>query len=74
MAALAEMEATLKFSREVREAATSNWRKSVIEQLGSSESLNYFSAAEETTSIVSLRIRHPKTGKWMVKDELAKVF
>ena len=36
--------------------------------------LDYFSEAEDTDSIVSIRIKHPETGKWMVKGELAKVF
>jgi hypothetical protein len=36
--------------------------------------LNYFREAKDTDSIVSVRINHPDTGKWMVKSELAKVF
>ena len=36
--------------------------------------LDYFDEAEDTASIVSVRIKHPDTGKWMVKAELAKVF
>lgn len=38
------------------------------------DNLSYFSAAEDTPSIVSLRVIHPQTGKWMIKDELKKVF
>lgn len=36
--------------------------------------LDYFAAAEDTASIVSVRLKHPDTGKWMIKSELAKVF
>lgn len=36
--------------------------------------MDYFSEAEDTDSIVSVRIKHPDTGNWMVKSELAKVF
>ena len=36
--------------------------------------LDYFKEAEDTDSIVSVRIAHPATGKWMVKAELARVF
>lgn len=38
------------------------------------DSLDYFDAAEDTASIVSVRLKHPETGKWMVKSELSKVF
>lgn len=38
------------------------------------DNLDYFDAAEDTASIVSVRIRHPSTGNWMIKSELAKVF
>lgn len=36
--------------------------------------MNYFNEAEDTASIVSVRIKHPDTGAWMNKNELAKVF
>ena len=42
--------------------------------IGQFDNLSYFAAAEDTPSIVSLRVIHPDTGKWMVKSELAKVF
>ena len=74
MAALAEMEPTLSIPKNTREEATSNWRESVIDMVKSHENLNYFSEAEDTASIVSVRIKHPETGAWMVKAELAKVF
>mmetsp|Transcript_5386 Transcript_5386/g.9049 ORF Transcript_5386/g.9049 Transcript_5386/m.9049 type:complete len:484 (-) Transcript_5386:110-1561(-) len=74
IAALAEMEATLNYDAALRSETTSNWRNGVINMLEQYPNLNYFSSAEETPSIVSLRIRHPETGEWMVKSELAKVF
>ena len=50
------------------------WRMAVIENLKNYPNLSYFSAAEDTPSIVSVRIKHPDTGAWMVKAELAKIF
>ena len=38
------------------------------------DNLNYFDSAIDTPSIVSIRIKHPSTGEWMKKAELAKVF
>ena len=73
-AALAEMEPTLEIEESVRFGAIKEWRGKVVEKLGTFENLDYFSAAEDTDSIVSLRIKHPETGKWMVKSELSKVF
>lgn len=74
VAALAEMEPTLSIPKEVREKATDAWRQSVIKMVKAHAELDYFAAAEDTASIVSLRIRHPDTGKWMDKSQLAKVF
>jgi hypothetical protein len=53
--------------------ATDTWRQEVINMVGEHENLNYFSEAKDTASIVSVRIKHPETGAWMNKDELAKV-
>lgn len=68
------MEPTLRIPQDVREKATDGWRQSVIKMVKEHPELNYFDAAEDTASIVSVRIKHPDTGKWMVKSELAKVF
>ena len=38
------------------------------------DNLDYFDSAEDTASIVSVRIKHSETGNWMIKSELAKVF
>ena len=46
----------------------------MVDMVKSHSNLDYFSEAEDTDSIVSVRIKHPETGKWMVKAELAKVF
>ena len=73
-AGLAEMEATLAIDENKRLAAIDHWRKQVIDHINKFENLDYFSAAEDTKSIVSLRVIHPDTGKWMIKSELAKVF
>jgi hypothetical protein len=73
-AALAEMEPTLSIPSDVRLAATANWRMAVIENIKKYQNLSYFSAAEDTPSIVSVRIKHPETGAWMVKSELSKIF
>jgi hypothetical protein len=74
VAALAEMEPTLSIPTDVRQRAVTNWRAEVIKNLGEHPNLDYFAAAEDTPSIVSVRIKHPKTGAWMVKAELAKIF
>lgn len=74
VAALAEIEKTLQIEEKVRKQATDHWRKQVIDEISKYPNLDYFSAAEDTPSIVSLRIIHPDSGKWMVKSELAKVF
>lgn len=71
---MAEIELTLAHSKDVRENATKKWRQRVIEQIEGYDNLNYFSAAEDTDSIVSVRVKHPISGKWMIKSELAKVF
>ena len=73
-AALAEMEATLKIPEADRISSTANWNKSVVDMIAEFKNLDYFSAAQDTPSIVSLRLKHPKTDKWMVKSELVKVF
>lgn len=69
-----EIEKTLVFDETTRDNATKDWRKDVVSDIGRYENLSYFSAAEDTDSIVSVRIKHPDTGKWMTKNELAKVF
>ena len=74
VAALAEMEPTLNISKEIRESATDEWRSSVIEHLNQYPNLSYFDAAEDSPSIISVRIRHPVTNKWMIKSELVKIF
>ena len=38
------------------------------------ENLSYFEEAADTDSIISLKVKHPETGEWMNKEELAKVF
>lgn len=73
-AAMAEIEKTFEFDEITRKAATSDWRKSVIEHVGQYKNLSYFDAAEDTDSIVSVRVKHPDTGEWMIKSELSKVF
>lgn len=46
----------------------------MIQLVKEKDNLDYFSEAEDTASIVSVRMKHPGTGAWMVKSELAKVF
>lgn len=74
VAALAEMGPTLRIPQDVRQKATETWRESVTKMIDEMPNLDYFAAAADTPSIVSVRIKHPETGKWMVKSELAKVF
>lgn len=74
VAAMAEIEKTLQIDEETRKEGIAFWRQHVIDELSMYSNLDYFSAAEDTSSIVSLRIVHPDTGKWMNKSELAKVF
>lgn len=74
VAAMAEIEKTLQIDEQTRKEATTYWRQQVIEEFSKYANLDYFSAAEDTPSIVSMRIVHPDTGKWMNKAELAKVF
>jgi hypothetical protein len=74
VAALAEMGPTLRIPQEVREKATEAWRKSVIKMVDECPNLDFFDDGADTPSIVSVRIKHPDTGKWMIKSELAKVF
>ena len=74
VAALAEMEPTLAISKEIRQIATIVWRSSVIEYLKSYPNLSYFDAANDTPSIVSVRIKHPVSSVWMIKSELVKIF
>ena len=73
-AAMIEIEKTLVFDETTRDNATKDWRKDVVSDIGRYENLSYFSAAEDTDSIVSVRIKHPDTGKYLTKSELAKVF
>ena len=68
------MEATLGIAEQERIEATKWWRFFVVSDIGKFDNLDYFSAAEDTPSIVSVRCVHPDTGKWMNKAELAKVF
>lgn len=68
------MEHTLSIPADLRKQATSTWRQSVIELVQRHPILDYYQAAEDTPSIVSVRIKHPKTGKWLKKGELAHVF
>ena len=74
VAAIAEMEPTLQIEESKRFKAIEEWRGGVIANMEGFDNLDYFSAAQDTDSIVSLRIKHPDTGKWMVKSELSKVF
>ena len=46
----------------------------MVEMVKEKDNLDYFDSAEDTPSIISIRIKHPQTGAWMVKEELAKVF
>jgi len=74
-AALAEMEPTLAIDQETRVAKTKEWRNHIISYVDNFERLDYFRAAEDTDSIVSIRIKHTDVSKdWMNKSELAKVF
>ena len=59
IAALAEMDATLQIPEDVRQKATDAWRQSVIEMVKQHPNLSYFDEAEDTASIVSVRIKHP---------------
>ena len=45
-----------------------------MDRIGQYDNLDYFSAAEDTPSIISVRVIHPDTGRWMNKSELATVF
>ena len=74
VAGMAEIEKTLQIDESTRKEATTFWRQGVIDELSKYQNLDYFSAAEDTSSIVSMRIVHPDSGKWMNKSELAKVF
>ena len=74
IAALAEMEPTLGIPKVTRQKAEKLWRNTVIKFLKQFDNLDYFDSAEDTASIVSVRIKHSETGNWMVKSELAKVF
>lgn len=73
-AALAEMEPTLAIPSKVRQFATNEWRMAVIQHLKLYKNLSYFTAADDTPSIISVRMKHPETGSWMVKAELVKIF
>jgi post-segregation antitoxin (ccd killing protein) len=68
------MEPTINISKEIRESATNEWRSSVIEHLNQKPNLSYFEAAEDSPSIISVRIKHPVTNRWMVKSELVNIF
>ena len=68
------MEPTLGIPKVTRQKAEKLWRNTVIKFLKQFDNLDYFDSAEDTASIVSVRIKHSETGNWMVKSELAKVF
>lgn len=46
----------------------------MIQLVKAKDNLDYFDSAEDTPSIISIRIKNPANGAWMVKAELAKVF
>ena len=69
-AALAEIEKTLAIDEDTLLNATKDWRKAVIEEVNSNENLSYFEEGAGTDSIISIRVKHPNTGKWMNKSEL----
>lgn len=71
---MVEIEKTLEIDEEVRNTAVKEWRSEVINILSLHENLSYFEEASDTDSIISLRVKHPETGDWMNKNELAKVF
>ena len=71
---ITEIESTLQIPEKTRTDAMKTWRERVIEVIGTYDNLSYFSEAEDTPSIVSLRILHPESQKFMKKSELAKVF
>jgi hypothetical protein len=74
-AGLAEIEQTLKIEESIRLEHEQLWRNEVIAELEKYDNLNYFSAANDTTSIVSIRIKSTKEGKeWFNKGELVHVF
>jgi hypothetical protein len=73
-AALVEIESTLAIDEKIRMDAVKEWRKEVIEEVSRHENLSYFEEAADTDSIISIRVKHPETGAWMNKAELAKVF
>ena len=76
-AGLAEIEPTLSIPENERSVAESNWRQSVIDLLSEHENLDYYSAADETKSIVSIRLKNTSSNAktpWFNKSELATVF
>ena len=74
-AGLAEMEPTLKIDETERVSKTAEWRKAVVEMVGKHDNLNYFEAAYDTDSIISIRIKNTGDERpWFNKSELAKVF
>jgi hypothetical protein len=76
-AAVAEMEATSKIDEQTQKDLTLKWRERVIEMVQKADkSLNYFSAAEDTPSIVSVRVKNPLVTDrpWCNKNELATLF
>jgi len=67
-AGLAEIEPTLKIEESVRVAQAQHWSNAVKTELSKYSNLNYFSAAEDTTSIISVRIKSTIEGKeWFNK-------
>ena len=61
----------------MRRVAEKSWRQSVIDFVSEHDNLDYYEAADETESIVSIRIKNTnKDAKnpWFKKSELATVF
>ena len=75
VAALAEMEATGKLSEDHRFDLTTKWRSEVINLVKKEACLDYFEAAHDTDSIVSIRVKNQEGERpWLKKSELAKIF
>ena len=60
-AAMAEIQPTLSIPEKERKELTMKWREEVIRMIDQNhDTLNYFSEASDTPSIVSVRVRNPK--------------
>jgi len=78
-AALAEIEATLAIDEDERMSLIKQWRQRLVELIERrAPCLNYFSEAQDTDSIVSVRVRNPfqeqESRPWLKKAELALIF